>query len=713
MATSPRTRIAGDISPKPDSPFAHSRKSSGGKRVLSSSTDSGEPKPFVGQITPSHHRTKSDAISFSKRGNKSSIYSLGNADDTPEYKTVSTHVPPTFLPTPLAELQNVINPDRKHPVAQKPSLSKHSRDPRKYSKIIGGYQTRVSFDTVNLEVCGDLSDDDDSDDEYSRSSLGKDFLTTGGWGPSTGRPPVPTTQLTRGRSLSPLPPAARSLSPLQSPERSFSPSSRSLSPRGRSLRVDLSPQRGYRRDYPTSPIITHDSCTLTKVHKDFDHLYKGPMAKKPATLPSRTVMVYVSGRQHTWVALDWAVRKLLQDGDTLVVIASVSPNRRSARRVSMGSRGQSRTRNVIPTKRSEAELRKSPNYVNVLAENIMKYILAVMSSKLILKITIELSVGNTKDVLKDMYQLYLPGLVVCSALPPKSYALRSWNTSRITDRLVKNFPVPLIIVPAANMGAFEKKLFGHLQKKMSNYENYDSDADPEFEGDALDESKVAFSILRHFMNDGPSSSDDESDGGYESEQSYDTMDSIELVRETVQESEKKLQDDLMNIRTKPLDKNTFKDTLAAISAAGYTIGMKMAETAKAGGAGADLVRSITDAPDMSVMKPKKSMLLDDPPQINITTSGSASFKPRLSPNTSYAGVSSSRPKSTSLKFQDPQSSPIMKTYSRNLDVGGGPSIDSSMSSLKVGSHANLRPTKSHSSVPTEKKSFFKGLFGKK
>ncbi|GMF62235.1 unnamed protein product [[Candida] boidinii] len=65
-----------------------------------------------------------------------------------------------------------------------------------------------------------------------------------------------------------------------------------------------------------------------------------------------------------------------------------------------------------------------------------------------------------------MIGLYLPGMIVTSAKPTKASSTRSWLTSRITDRLVKNFPLPVVVVPAMNMNLFEEKLFDIVEKRM-------------------------------------------------------------------------------------------------------------------------------------------------------------------------------------------------------------------------------------------------------
>lgn len=75
----------------------------------------------------------------------------------------------------------------------------------------------------------------------------------------------------------------------------------------------------------------------------------------------------------------------------------------------------------------------------------------------ICKISVELLIGDTKAVLKDMYKLYEPNLICTGSKPSvgKSPPLKSWNSAKLTDRLVKNFPLPVIVVPAINMARFE------------------------------------------------------------------------------------------------------------------------------------------------------------------------------------------------------------------------------------------------------------------
>lgn len=342
---------------------------------------------------------------------------------------------------------NATNSQKKTSKPLKSVLVKHHQ-PHSNSN----FKTLVSFDTVNLG----FSDHNISDDESHSTSPAANNILDEEFGFHSD-----SSRHSRFRSPSPmkrdLSPMTRDKSPrLDSPR----PRSRSSS-RGRSRGKKVDPDEV--RKYPTTPIIVHDAVTLTRKHKLFDKLYSGDLKPKSAVLPNRNILCYVSGRRHTWVSIDWCCNQLLEDGDTLIIIASIKPDWDNSlhRRLSSGSVFAS-SHSLI----TEESIRSSPEYAKVVAQNLMKYTLAVIDSQKIIKISIELGVGNTKDVLKDMYSLYMPSVVVTSAKPTGAASTKSWLTSRVTDRLVKNFPVPVIIVPAKNLDLFQTKLFKVLDDRM-------------------------------------------------------------------------------------------------------------------------------------------------------------------------------------------------------------------------------------------------------
>lgn len=228
-------------------------------------------------------------------------------------------------------------------------------------------------------------------------------------------------------------------------------------------------------EYPTKPIVTHDSVSLTKKHKLYDDLYANRLSKdgggKVAKLPNREVMCYISGRKHTWTAIDWCCNRLLEHGDSLVIVASIRSNGRSLARFATNKSDDSLAGanggiDTLVGGVTENKIRNSPEWSQACAENIMKYCLAVINPTKIVKISVELCVGTTDEVLSDMFALYQPNIVVTGTKPSKNTPTRPWATKRLTDRLVSSLPVPMIIVPSKNMGNFEKKLFKALDDRM-------------------------------------------------------------------------------------------------------------------------------------------------------------------------------------------------------------------------------------------------------
>ncbi|ANZ76252.1 BA75_02651T0 [Komagataella pastoris] len=540
------------------------------------------------------------------------------------------------------------------------------------------FRTRVSFDTVNLQYsdANAMDSRSDDEDEYNYISTARNAQLLGGWTDTL-------DSSRRGRSLSKASAGGRNSSPLaMSPSHSpmrASPQRRIHSPAPLS-RGGPGLFGGFRRDYPTSPIIEHDSCTLTKIHKDWELLYAGKLPNKKPALPNRVILVYASGRRHTWVAIDWCLRSLLQDGDEVVIAAAVNPDHHIPNRLH-------KRHNVSKT---------GPQYIKVVTGNLMKYIISVLNPRKIVKISVELAVGSTKEVLRDMLQLYQPNLAVISALPNKISALRSWKSSRLTDRMVKNYPIPTIIVPAANMDDFENILFENLnriydEKAKHNVKEVDLKdrfydiqlpTSQQFElalknirrrdlRELKDVDSVSAVSVSGKLEDGvekkesPESSEDanEEDLEYDNEEpkeydvtqagrtgrrnephgermvrpksedhssdsdsiysnsSLEETTNIEHMRAVVYETEANLVEQLYEIRKKPINKDTFKELLATVSTAGYKIGKEMAETARMGGEGAELVRTVTGAPSVgSGAFQAKSMLLDvSPKNTNSTT----------------------------------------------------------------------------------------------
>lgn len=367
------------------------------------------------------------------------------------------------------------------------------------------FVNRISFDTINLQY-----DDDDDDDDNDDLLMGRYEYPDGNRG--------------RGRYRSPSP----TYSPLQSPTR------RMLSPLG-----DTMFQVPPRRDYPTSPIITHRGCTYTKTHRQWEALYRGQLEVKPV-LARRLILVYISGRKHTWVALDWILSKFLEHGDSVVIVASIPPEFPVRRKSAYRSPTPPRHARTFQTRLRQ---RHSPEYMQSIARKVMLYAMQVINPEKISKVSVELALGGTKEVLKDMYKLYEPSLVATGAkISIKSSApLRSWNSSRLSDRLVKNFPLPVIVTPTINMSTFETT----LQNTINGGEE-----------------PVSTSIIGPDDSDSASIASESSSSSSDSSLSYSSYDEISKLFEDYRQD---IARDKKQLKTEELDDNFFANFVKMLS----------------------------------------------------------------------------------------------------------------------------------------------------
>lgn len=304
------------------------------------------------------------------------------------------------------------------------------------------YQKRVSFDTINSQVADDDPLLDFSDDDlYS----------------PTRRLPNDMEFRGRGRDRELMPMRSPGTSPGTSPNRMLSPI------RG----VDIVRLLQSQVKYPTTPIIIRRGCTFTRVHKSFEDLYLGNLRSLCPVLPGRVILVYISGRQHTWVALDWILRSFIEHGDTVIVVTAI--NHALGQRMTRYSNYTSPSRYQAQTSRVRQRQRRRPEYIKEIAANVMRYAMKVVNPAVIAKITVEICEGTTKEVLKDMYKLYEPNIVSTGSKvnARNSAPLKSWLSSRLSDRLVKNFSLPVIVVPALNMAFFERELKEQIEGGLS------------------------------------------------------------------------------------------------------------------------------------------------------------------------------------------------------------------------------------------------------
>ncbi|ODQ77058.1 hypothetical protein BABINDRAFT_10430 [Babjeviella inositovora NRRL Y-12698] len=349
------------------------------------------------------------------------------------------------------------------------------------------YKTAVSFDTIDIRYDDDELEDDSQHVRLAQSPRGRSTDNL--------KPDLSFYQNTSERVLSPSrdfsPGRADSLSPDH-----FKKSFMAMTDGFSEFQDFGFLNKALMQDHYAKGDDLPNSCTLRSQHRDYNKLYSNRSPEAHHIFHKRKIMVYISGRKHTWVALDWVLRKLLANGDNLIIVAAINqePLKWRGRRHSAGH-----IFNMAKKKRRSsffeepdyldheldeeelaqlelAESKNSPENISKISQNILDYVYEILPPEKIIKITIELAVGTTKAVLKDMFDTYKPHLVSVSAKLKNSTGapLTSWKSSRLSDRLVKNFPLPVIVVPATNMGDFEENLFD-LLKGRKNIEEHEPD----------------------------------------------------------------------------------------------------------------------------------------------------------------------------------------------------------------------------------------------
>ncbi|KAL3230637.1 Uncharacterized protein RNJ44_01086 [Nakaseomyces bracarensis] len=257
------------------------------------------------------------------------------------------------------------------------------------------------------------------------------------------------------------------------------------------------------------PMMGTDYKPLTKEQRKKEKIIH---KKLESTNVPRVVLCHINGRRHTWVALDWAIRKLNGDTDHLIVLANVPRirNGRNDNGYSMSrsrsrslSRSRSRTRDVYPRKARDKEnmeasafslgqneqensmmhdqfMEWSSGYpkddIENSLSNIFEYISVILPEGRSIKVTIEIVVGHTLTTLVDAVNAYQPDLMVASTLRwERTDNLILWKSNLLIDKLATTFPVPLFVVPARRMHLFENSLQEEFQQRQDSKQKESDD----------------------------------------------------------------------------------------------------------------------------------------------------------------------------------------------------------------------------------------------
>ncbi|KAL3230031.1 Uncharacterized protein RNJ44_01394 [Nakaseomyces bracarensis] len=171
------------------------------------------------------------------------------------------------------------------------------------------------------------------------------------------------------------------------------------------------------------------------------------------TLP-RTIVCYISGRRHSWVALDWVVRRLVEN-DHLVIIANIP--RMTGRKET--------------TKDSDRDTEWVSGYsfkeIDDIILNLFDYVKVIKEDSKTLKVTIEISIEKTKGAIIDAINVYNPDYIVLGTLRWQRYEnLVCYRGRTLVDLICTTFSIPVFVVPARRLFAMEREIEGATLEKV-------------------------------------------------------------------------------------------------------------------------------------------------------------------------------------------------------------------------------------------------------
>lgn len=318
-----------------------------------------------------------------------------------------------------------------------------------------------------------------------------------------------------------------------------------------------------------STVMSADGYTpLTKEQRRKEKVIHSKVAHP--TIP-RTLLCHISGRAHTWVALDWTIRELAEDTDHIVVVANLprlaGTDSDTGRTRSLGrSRSRSRIRDdPYKLQRSlsagprmddneavhERFIEWASGYTKETVENKVKdifgYIEVVLPPELAVKVTVEIVLGKTKKIMLDAINCYTPDFCIESTLKwERTDNLVVWKSIILKDVLCTKFPVPVFVVPAKRMYNFEFKMEREFSSEAEvtgsptsiTPSTHKTTPISEFEDLSLDRSKTEPAIfdsrdslaLNHAGTDGNDTTGGESDD--DSKNKLTLKDRLRLARQT-------------------------------------------------------------------------------------------------------------------------------------------------------------------------------------
>ncbi|QLQ78379.1 hypothetical protein HG537_0A06260 [Torulaspora globosa] len=203
----------------------------------------------------------------------------------------------------------------------------------------------------------------------------------------------------------------------------------------------------------------------------------------------RTILCHISGRRHTWVALDWTMRRLAQNTDHIVVLANIprfansSSGSGSSCRHSQARKGRYNRRSSIPG--DIKDLKDTEEYddndewtsgysadaISSKLEDLFDYIAVIVPKDITIRVTVEIVIGKTKKIILDAMNVYTPEFCTSTTLRwERTEKLVQWKSKNLSDVLCTKYPIPVFVIPVKRMYALEEE----LQKEFPPETCYDS-----------------------------------------------------------------------------------------------------------------------------------------------------------------------------------------------------------------------------------------------
>lgn len=217
--------------------------------------------------------------------------------------------------------------------------------------------------------------------------------------------------------------------------------------------------------------------TLKKINRETGWINQG-----------RAILIHISGRRHSWVALDYVISKLVNNGDKLVVCCNLPTENNRQRmtrrrdrvnrkirlqklRSQVGSdlddsEDESGSDSDDVYDRNESHWKNGYTYEEVeeTLNDLIKYVHLLLPADKIIKLTCEISVESTKEAIINAYNCYLPKMVVITTKKwQHDEKVGEAKSNLIVDVLVNRLPCPIVVVPAKKSDSFERYIEERLR----------------------------------------------------------------------------------------------------------------------------------------------------------------------------------------------------------------------------------------------------------